>query len=298
MLAASLAAVSSLHVPIGTSQHIGQRHGAPVMWDYAKQFAEQQEAQRQARMRRMQAEAAAEEAEANGPVKAKAGFTGGIQEQDLPKMLNFDEKVTSTWESSDVPDFLPVHGSSEAEKFADLMAIQFSEGIRGSQHDGDDIASREAARSPEMQINADPTLVFMPADEDCDAECQLETFGPRDFVLPAPKFNPKTMTETSIDDEYDMFIIGSETKKLTIDVSPVAMGFEDFYCGFTSDSHSAFHVTDNAFGKMERRHGTPTTVEVTVDPKGVKGQLVGHLCFIQPEEKDFSTFYEIRCDVK
>ena len=46
------------------------------------------------------------------------------------------------------------------------------------------------------------------------------------------------------------------------------------------------------------RNGAPTSVEVTVDPAGAKGQLVGHLCFILPEEKDFSTFYKITCDAK
>jgi hypothetical protein len=138
----------------------------------------------------------------------------------------------------------------------------------------------------------------MPDDEDCDAECQLHSFGPRDFVLPEPKFNVKTMTETNLDGEFDMFIIGKATKSFTIDVAPVAMAFEDFYCGFTADSHPAFRVTQNSFGKMERRNGAPTTVEVTCDPGGLKGQLVGHLCFILPGEKAFSTFYKVSCDAK
>ena len=182
-------------------------------------------------MRRLQAEAAAEE-EADGVrVKAKAGFTGGLKEIEdaMPKQLNYDERVTTLWESSDVPDFVPEEGSAEAEKYAELMKIQFAEGIRGSQHDGDDVAEQDARRNPEMQIEADPTLVYMPDEEDCDAECRLDAFGERDFVLPEPRFNVQTMTETPFDDEFEMFTIGNDAKTLTIDVPPVAMAFEDFY---------------------------------------------------------------------
>ena len=306
MLFTSLA-VQAYLVPRGAVQPASRswhphRHVAVQMagWDYAKQFAQQQEAQRVARLRRLEAEADAEEAKENAAkAKAKGGFQGGIKEVDTTiKQLNFDERVTSTWESSEVPDFMPEEGSAEYNKFARLIEIPFAEGMRGSQHDGDDVAAREAQRSPEMAIDADPTLVYMPAGEDCDAECQLEAYGPRDFVVPEPKFNVKAMKETSFDGEFDMFVIGKDKKSMTIDVAPIAMAFEDFYCGFTADSHPAFRVTQNSFGKMERRNGAPTSVEVTVDPAGAKGQLVGHLCFILPEEKDFSTFYKITCDAK
>ena len=107
------------------------------------------------------------------------------------------------------------------------------------------------------------TLVYMPAGEDCDAECQLEAYGPRDFVVPEPKFNVKAMKETSFDGEFDMFVIGKDKKSMTIDVAPIAMAFEDFYCGFTADSHPAFKVTGGATGTMERRNGPATEVKIT-----------------------------------
>ena len=47
---------------------------------------------------------------------------------------------------------------------------------------------------------------------------------------------------------------------------------------------------------MERRNGPPTEIKVTVDPCGATGDLVGYLCFILPEEKDFSTYYKITCE--
>jgi len=268
------------------------------MHDYAAQFAKQQADQRAARMRA--AEAA--EAAANGtapPEKAKGGFTGRVKADDpdlhsdgTPKKLNYDESVTQSWESSDVPDFLPEEGS-EYEKYA---KIRFDDGIRGSQHDGEEVAELEKLHNPEMQISADPQLIFMPEGEECDAECLLEEFGARDFVLPEASWNANTMSETQFDAELNMFTIRGEGAPLAIEVQPVAMAFEDFYCGFTVDSHPAFKVTENSFGKMERRKGAPTTVEVTCDPQGEKGMLVGYLCFILPEEKDFSTFYKITCD--
>ena len=84
-----------------------------------------------------------------------------------------------------------------------------------------------------------------------------------------------------------MVCASTETKNLNIDVKPVCMTFEDFYCGFTADSHPAFSVSP-AKGTMERRNGPPTPITVHVDPQGASGEIVGHLCFILPEEKDFS----------
>jgi quercetin dioxygenase-like cupin family protein len=49
------------------------------------------------------------------------------------------------------------------------------------------------------------------------------------------------------------------------------MTFEDFYCGFTADSHEAFSVSPTE-GKMERRNGPPTQVKVTVKPSGRSGE--------------------------
>ena len=111
-------------------------------------------------------------------------------------------------------------------------------------------------------------------------------------------------------------------QELNIDVRPVAMTFEEFYCGFTEDSHPSFTVTPTE-GKMvrttnathraclrpsallshrspslraqERRNGPPTTVTVTCKPNSKRGDLVAHLCFILPEEKAFSTYYKITC---
>tara|TARA_B100000768_G_C10930104_1_gene229269 strand:- start:42 stop:329 length:288 start_codon:yes stop_codon:yes gene_type:complete len=90
------------------------------MHDYAAQFAKQQSDQRAARMRRLEEEILSTDEAASGtapPAKAKGGFTGGVKADDpnlqsdgTPKKLNYDESVTQSWESSDVPDFLPEAG--------------------------------------------------------------------------------------------------------------------------------------------------------------------------------------------
>ena len=43
------------------------------------------------------------------------------------------------------------------------------------------------------------------------------------------------------------------------------------------------------------RNGDPTVITVNCNPGNAKGELVGYLCFILPEEKDFSTYYKITC---
>ena len=43
------------------------------------------------------------------------------------------------------------------------------------------------------------------------------------------------------------------------DTNAVCMTSEDYYCGFTSDSHPAFSVSPDA-GQMERRTGPPPPV--------------------------------------
>ena len=44
---------------------------------------------------------------------------------------------------------------------------------------------------------------------------------------------------------------------------------------------------------MEKRGGACTEIEVTCTPNGKAGELKGWLCFILPDEKPFSTYYQI-----
>lgn len=181
----------------------------------------------------------------------------------------------SAFTSTDTPDFLPDEGS-ELDRMA--KGVSFQDGMSGSQVD----PNRKKSTGPELAgaLDSDPDI-YVPEAEEMDA-----TKAGIEFVLPK-----SGMTDL----DFDMFCDSTgAAKDMTIDVRPVAMTFEEFYCGFTADSHPAFSVSPTS-GKMERRNGPPTTVTVTVNPQGASGELVGHLCFILPEEKMFSTYYKITC---
>ena len=124
-----------------------------------------------------------------------------------------------------------------------------------------------------LEVNPD---IYVPEAEEIVAD-------ESEFHLPA-----SGMTDL----DFEMKFAHTSVGELKIDVRPVAMTFEEFYVGFTPDSHPAFSVTPTE-GRMERRNGPPTELTVTCNPEGKTGELEAHLCFILPEEKAFSTFYKI-----
>ena len=70
---------------------------------------------------------------------------------------------------------------------------------------------------------------------------------------------------------------------MTIAVKPVCMGFEDYYAAFSADSHPSFSVQP-AVGRMDRRGGEPTMLDVICTPNGVGGELKGDLVINLPED--------------
>jgi len=188
------------------------------------------------------------------------------------------------YEATDVPDFLPDEGSEAAARAA---GISFTDGMMGSQAD----PNRKKSSGPELAgaLDSNPDI-YVPEVEEIVADTSM-------FVLPAESFKVSKMEVSSTNEDFEMFCDSLTPKDLVVEVKPVCMTFEDFYCGFTADSHPAFRCSPTT-GKQERRNGPPTQVKVTVDPQGAHGELVGYLCFILPEEKDFSTFYKITCTSK
>jgi hypothetical protein len=203
----------------------------------------------------------------------QASFDNGMEGWKPPS--GGDPHGGAQFESTDTGDFLPEEGSEAAKLKA---GIGFTDGMYGSQVD----PNRKKSTGPELQgvLDSDPEI-YMPEVEHLDAaEAGVE------FKLPSTG---------KVDQELDMFCSSTESKDLYIDVNPVCMTYEDFYCGFTADSHPGFSVTPTS-GQMEKRKGAPTTVTVTCKPNGAHGELVGHLCFILPDEKPFSTYYKITCE--
>ena len=77
---------------------------------------------------------------------------------------------------------------------------------------------------------------------------------------------------------------------------------QDYFYGLTEDSDSKFTIeherSDPIEGRMQRRGGEPTSITLKFDSNGAAGTFEAFLCFILPEEKDFSTFYKITCVAK
>lgn len=61
------------------------------------------------------------------------------------------------------------------------------------------------------------------------------------------------------------------------------MGFEDYYAAFSADSHPSLSVQP-AVGRMDRRGGEPTMLDIICTPDGVGGDLKGDLVVNLPED--------------
>jgi len=82
---------------------------------------------------------------------------------------------------------------------------------------------------------------------------------------------------------------------LDIEVKPICMTFEDYYAGFSSDSHPSFSVSP-ATGRMDRRGGEPSMMTVFCDPKGQSGTFEGNLVINLPEDNS-KICYKITANV-
>lgn len=67
------------------------------------------------------------------------------------------------------------------------------------------------------------------------------------------------------------------------------MSYEDFYAAFTKDSHRSFRVAPSA-GRMDRRGGQNTVLQVFCEPKGQAGTLTGFLVVNLPEDNSKLTY--------
>mmetsp|Transcript_15658 Transcript_15658/g.20413 ORF Transcript_15658/g.20413 Transcript_15658/m.20413 type:complete len:225 (+) Transcript_15658:133-807(+) len=70
---------------------------------------------------------------------------------------------------------------------------------------------------------------------------------------------------------------------LVLEVPPVCMTFEDYFAGLAQDSDPYFTVTP-VTGRMDRRGGEATVLNVRCEPKGRAGDLVANLVINLPED--------------
>jgi hypothetical protein len=69
------------------------------------------------------------------------------------------------------------------------------------------------------------------------------------------------------------------------------MGFEDYFAGFTADSHPSFSVSPNA-GRMDRRGGESTFLQIVCDPRGgtLQDSYEAILILNMPEDESKLTY--------
>ena len=69
------------------------------------------------------------------------------------------------------------------------------------------------------------------------------------------------------------------------------MGFEDYYAAFTNDSSPVFRISPGtAVGRMDRRGGESTFLEISADPKGQGGRFEGTLVVNLPDDGSKLTY--------
>lgn len=70
---------------------------------------------------------------------------------------------------------------------------------------------------------------------------------------------------------------------LQISVQSPCMTFEDYYAAFSPGSHPSLSVSPSS-GRMDRRKGDPTVMEISCSPNGASGTLTGDLVINLPED--------------
>mmetsp|Transcript_4072 Transcript_4072/g.4634 ORF Transcript_4072/g.4634 Transcript_4072/m.4634 type:complete len:220 (+) Transcript_4072:92-751(+) len=83
----------------------------------------------------------------------------------------------------------------------------------------------------------------------------------------------------------------SSGKTFEIEIKPFCMGFEDFYVAFSAGSHESLSVSPPA-GRMDRRGGESSFINVTCEPNGKAGTFTGDLVLVLPED-DSKVSYKI-----
>lgn len=86
------------------------------------------------------------------------------------------------------------------------------------------------------------------------------------------------------DGEFDFQVAASSKGgDITIEIKPFCMGFEDYFAAFAPGSHPSLKVSPCA-GRMDRRGGESTFLQVACEPNGQAGTFTGDLVVNLPED--------------
>jgi len=159
--------------------------------------------------------------------------------------------------STDTGDFFP--------EGYDKNEVDFTSGMEGSQGMG---GGDRGPALPGMENLGEDAEVMGGIDEASEIPAGME------FVMSSVP-----------DGEIEMDVAANSSKgaEILLSVKPICMGFEDYYAGFAEGSHESFSVSPVA-GRMDRRGGEPTELEVKCMPQGRSGTLAGNLVINLPED--------------
>jgi len=122
------------------------------------------------------------------------------------------------------------------------------------------------------------------------------------LVLPEPSWKVSIMAVSDIDLAIEMECAAMDYTETAIDIEPMMNTFQEYFFGFTADSHASFSIDHDRSspieGTMGRRGNEPLTIIVKCDTNGQVGEFVAHVGCILPEEPDFSKFYKVTVTTK
>lgn len=157
--------------------------------------------------------------------------------------------------STDTGDFFPDDYDPE---------VAFNDGMMGSQAGGG--GGRDVALPGMENLGADAVVTG-----------GIETASE---IPDGMEFVPSSVPDEKV--EIDVAASGSG-KELLLSVKPVCMTFEDYFAGFSKDSHPSFSVQPET-GRMDRRGGEVTELTVKCEPNGQAGTFEGDLVINLPED--------------
>ena len=160
--------------------------------------------------------------------------------------------------STDTGDYFPEGYNPEEE-------IAFQEGMGGSQ------AMLQGERGGPQ----------LPGMEDLGADAVMMGGIEMASEIPAGmEFIPSSVP----DGEFVMNVASnSQGETLEIEVKPVCMTFEDYFAAFAPGSHPSLSVAP-VTGRMDRRGGESTFLEIKCQPGGQAGEFKGDLVINLPED--------------
>jgi len=173
---------------------------------------------------------------------------------------------SETMGSTDTPDYFP-------DDYDPNEAPDFSEGMMGSQSTMSGGGTMGAAL---------PGMENMGSDADIRGGIDECTEIPE-----GTEFIPMSVSDG--DFEFNVAASG-KIGEYELAIKPMCMTFEDYYAGFSKESHPSLTVSPRV-GRMDRRGGEITYMTISCDPRGSSGKLEGDLVVVLPEDNSRLSYH-------